>query len=598
MTVPSSILRLLTAGTTLLIASLCPPGSLMVGKLLLSEDALESMLEVIASVAAGNTANALEALPALGEDDGKCLSLENEHLTQTVGKAIAALIYTEAKQQSGDIHEHLKKVAKHTKNNWVKISREELKNLEPSYPELMEIKVGDVITPTPTKLTHETCMTVPKWRELFERLNSEIKSKVNLPSGVINNIAKKLYYHFPKALREALKADFTQQGEAFAGLMLSLLTETKDRLVRLQKEQRGDFRQVFNGLQEIDLRLKNIQHGQVKVFKVLSRRLDSGFYKLLKSLGCIESEITEIWKKLDENREYLSSIKEGVSSIKEDTKEIKEKQELTYQLILEDSLPKRVHQCLLNFDYQKQEYEFDEFIKSTQLGICIVNGLQKCGQPWFLYRMFQTKYYFDDTSTPFNKISCFSRTQKLSLKEEICHFFRLPVNESIEKIYQEIANHLEHKSLVFIVKNIHLTTQDYLDYFVKQFWIPLVQLYQQQPPNNPENRLLFLLVDLEGVSHHWEMSSEQELLSHYRSHTIYRLKQIKPLSWAERQDCLKQLAWDLKRQKIPDEISQKVIKNHAQLTEKFVPHETVLEYICNCCNIDWGDIESKWKRYY
>lgn len=596
MTVPSSILRLLTAGTTLLIASLCPPGSLMVGKLLLSEDALESMLEVIASVAAGNTANALEALPALGEDDGKSLSLENEHLTRTVGKAIAALIYTEAKQQSGEIPKHLEKVAKHTKNNWVKISQEELKKSKPNYPELMEINVAEVITPTPTKLTRETCMTVHQWEEIVYRLSSGIKSEVNLPLDVINNIAKKLYYHFPKALREALKADFTQQGEAFAGLMLSLLTETKDRLVSLQKEQKGDFRQVFDGLQELDRRLSNLQYGQIKVFKVLSRRLDSGFYKLLKGLGCIESEIIEIWKKLDENQESLSLIKRGVRSIKQDTKEIKHKQDLTYQLLLDNLLPQRIHECLLTFDYKEQDNEFDEFVKSNQLGVCIVNGLQKCGQPWFIYRMFQTKYYFDDTSTPFNKISCCSRTQNLSLKEEICHFFRLSVNESIDKIYEEIANHLEHKSLVFIVKNIHLTTQDYLDCFFQQFWIPLVQLYQQQPPKNPENRLLFLLVDLEGVSHNWKMSSEPELQSHYKSHRIYRLKTIEPLSRQETQNCLKQLAYDLKRQKLPDNIRK--IENQDKLREKYIPHETVLEYICNCYNIDWGDIESKWKRYY
>ncbi|MGL4498912.1 MAG: NACHT domain-containing protein, partial [Planktothrix sp.] len=71
----------------------------------------------LGNVAAGNTANAIDALIDGIGDEG--VSLENQDLTKAVGKAIAAVITLAAKQQRGKTRQHLEKIAAHAKDNWV-----------------------------------------------------------------------------------------------------------------------------------------------------------------------------------------------------------------------------------------------------------------------------------------------------------------------------------------------------------------------------------------------------------------------------------------------------------------------------------------------
>ena len=77
--------RLTVTSATLLTASFCPPAAIAAGELL-SEKNLELLMSAIASVAAGNTANAIDALVE-GKDSDR-VSLQNEDLVRAVGKAI------------------------------------------------------------------------------------------------------------------------------------------------------------------------------------------------------------------------------------------------------------------------------------------------------------------------------------------------------------------------------------------------------------------------------------------------------------------------------------------------------------------------------
>lgn len=90
MDVRRSLLKLTIGGGCLLGSTVFPP--LLAGEGMTWGVMLASTL---ASVTAGNTANAIDALTEKREGDR--VSLENEDLTRAVGKAIAAVITLEAK---------------------------------------------------------------------------------------------------------------------------------------------------------------------------------------------------------------------------------------------------------------------------------------------------------------------------------------------------------------------------------------------------------------------------------------------------------------------------------------------------------------------
>ena len=615
MKIHGSVVRLLWAGTTLLTASFCPPAVFGVGQLLANEENVKSFMEVIAGVAAGNTANAIESLPIGNNNNEKSLSLENEHLTRTIGKAIAALIYTEAKIESKkypkQTQDKLKIIAKKAKDNWLKIAREESGKWQPSYPALMERNIADIITPTQNKLTQETCLSIPQWTNIVSRLEKETNSRDRLPSDIINSVAKRLHHHFPKALREALKADFTSKGEAFAGLMISLLTEMKSDLVKVQKEQGLNFAVVFDGLNKIEQKLNKSASDQKKVFIILSRRIDSGFEKLLKELDGIGSRISEVLQEIDEIKDSIEQIQQTTYRTLEITEVIKEKQDAqtailehqqstldaVYQMNLSQSLLWKISRCLLGFDYTDQEYLFYNFVKEYKLGACLIHGLEGSAQPWLVYRLLKKLHYIN-TSSLVIKMSWARRTGKLNIREEICRGLQISVNSNLNEIFRNIFRHLDTKSIVFIIKDIEKTTPEAIEQFLREFWQPLVTQYDQHTSNSDSNRLLFLLIDLDGTTNEWQISCDDNIESRWMPHKLYKLKRIEPLSETDRRHWFQQFAYELEEEGIVRETSQLVIQQSSSLRESTIPHERILQYICQCYSINWDEIENQWQIYY
>ena len=154
------------------------------------------------SVAAGNTANAIDALIDRGEGG---VSLENHDLTKAVGKAIAAIITLAAKQQRGKTSQHLEKIAAQAKDNWVKIAQQEL--TQQRYPELREAKLDQFLTPEEYQLTQQGNLTATEWGDIFICLNMKARKEGGfpIPPEVRQNVAELLHTTFPKALRETLK---------------------------------------------------------------------------------------------------------------------------------------------------------------------------------------------------------------------------------------------------------------------------------------------------------------------------------------------------------------------------------------------------------
>ncbi|WP_368011735.1 NACHT domain-containing protein [Laspinema palackyanum] len=278
----------------------------------------------LGSVAAGNTANAIDALLDGGEGG---VSLENQDLTKAVGKAIAAVITLAAKSQRGKTRQHLEKIAAQAKDNWVKIAQQEL--TQQRYPELREAQLDQFLTPQEYQLTLQGNLTDTEWGDIFIRLNMAAckGGGFPIPSEVRQQVAELLHTTFPKALRETLKEDFAKDGKAFAGLTLQLLTGMQAQLRQRQANPGGvnveEFSQILQQFQELETQLRGSVTQQQEFFREVSRGIESGFAEVCQRLGVMETTITELLQTLEERlvelrqevTEFRQEVRQGLEAL-------------------------------------------------------------------------------------------------------------------------------------------------------------------------------------------------------------------------------------------------------------------------------------------
>ena len=261
----------------------------------------------LASVAAGNTANAIDAL--IDRKDGDRISLQNQDLTKAVGKAIAAVITLAALQNQGKTHDNLEKIASQATNNWVKIAQQEL--TQQRYPQLREANLDQFLTPEEYSLTQEGNLTPQEWQDIFIRLNMAAckGGGFQLPPEVYPQVAELLHTTFPKALRETLKEDFANDGKAFAGLTLQLLTGMKAELTQLRNTNLGvntaELTQILQQFQQLETQLRGTVAQQQAFFRQISQDIDSGFAEVCQQLGVMETNITALLQNLEKRLEAL-----------------------------------------------------------------------------------------------------------------------------------------------------------------------------------------------------------------------------------------------------------------------------------------------------
>ncbi|MDT9274392.1 MAG: NACHT domain-containing protein [Limnospira sp. PMC 737.11] len=286
----------------------CVLGSLAFPSLVATEGMVwgNILATALGNVAAGNTANAIDALIDAREGG---VSLENQDLTKAVGKAIAAVITLAAKQQGGKTRQYLEKIAAQAKDNWVAIAQQEL--TKQRYPDLREAQLDQFLTPQEYQLTQQGNLTATEWGDIFIRLNMAAckGGGFPIPAEVRQQVAELLHTTFPKALRETLKEDFAKDGKAFAGLTLQLLTGMQAQLRQLQANQGGvnveEFSQILQQFQELETQLRGSVSQQQAFFREISRDIESGFAEVCQRLGVMETTISDLLQTLEERLEEL-----------------------------------------------------------------------------------------------------------------------------------------------------------------------------------------------------------------------------------------------------------------------------------------------------
>ncbi|TVQ52167.1 MAG: hypothetical protein EA366_14390, partial [Spirulina sp. DLM2.Bin59] len=366
--------RFLVAAGSLLITSVCPalaPAGTLLDTLLKNE-VVEKLLDAIASVAGSNAANAVEGMlpPGRSGDDGRLL--ENADLTKAVGKAIAVVIWATAKksfQGKTDIENALKRLAKHAQGNWVKLAQKDFAPYR--YKQLMEVNLADVITPTKKHTTQEAWLTVALWQDICKKLSQQISNHY-LPLKVFEVVANELYTLFPKALREVLKRDFAEKGEAFAGLSLSLLTEMRKKLSDLQKSHHDETTLILKHFAAVERHLRGDKAEQRSFFQALSQRIDSGFEAVIQNLGLMQITFDQIINDLGRIESSLNTVVQNTEENLEFSRATLEFSSATYEMLRSKTLPNSIWRCLLLFDYENQQREFDRFIQDNSVGACLV----------------------------------------------------------------------------------------------------------------------------------------------------------------------------------------------------------------------------------
>ncbi|MEC4804314.1 MAG: NACHT domain-containing protein [Jaaginema sp. PMC 1079.18] len=309
-----SLVKLTIGSGCVLGGAFFPP--LLAGEAIIGGSVLATAL---GSVAAGNTANIIDALI-----DGKesPVSLQNQDLTKAVGKAITAVITLAAESHRGKTRRYLEKIAAKAKDNWVIIAQEEL--AQKRYPELREAQLDKFLTPEEYQLTQQGNLKDTEWGDIFIRLNMAACKGGGFPiaADVRAEVAELLHTTFPKALRETLKEDFAKDGKAFAGLTLQLLTGMQAQLSQLRTNQAGvdtaELTRILQQFQELETQLQGTVTQQQAFFNNIADNIHSGFAEVCQQLGVMETTITGLLQTLEER---LTELHQEVADFRQEVRQ-------------------------------------------------------------------------------------------------------------------------------------------------------------------------------------------------------------------------------------------------------------------------------------
>jgi len=235
----------------------------------------------VAGVTGGLVANAWERmLPELAEklERGDAV-LANHDLTRASGRALAAVLtlLSDAKEFRGDLRGKLRKMAKASDERWSELStREEGQALGEA--RALEIVADEVV------LDVETWSGVLR---LLERNAEDPEVDGNgrirlFDDETLTRLAGEVRIVYPRALREVLKRDFAQSGEAFAGLILEAIAS-----LRTQAEP-GPLRD------ELDAVAEELKAHAGERIERLWRDLDTGFAEMTLRFRSVETSLGDL----------------------------------------------------------------------------------------------------------------------------------------------------------------------------------------------------------------------------------------------------------------------------------------------------------------
>jgi hypothetical protein len=255
----------LLTGTTLL----------AVGSIVAGACGTNPVFGLVANVTAGLVGDNLGALVARLRKSSNVL--RNEDLAKAAGRSVG-LALGKISPQFPEIKRSLDGFADKIEGYWVQWA-EQAKTLN-LFESLQEDQLVKIFSTQPDEFTQYQVLPLPEWREvvtwLFEKgcENRVLMGTVDKDyQDVITALAQELAQNFNKNLREVLKDDAANGGEAFAGMLLDLHGATLAQIAEIKQylPQLATREDICQLLQQLDPGIRD-ELGQIR--QTLQQYLD------------------------------------------------------------------------------------------------------------------------------------------------------------------------------------------------------------------------------------------------------------------------------------------------------------------------------------
>jgi hypothetical protein len=252
----------------------------------------------------------------------------------------------------------------------------------------------------------------------------------------------------------------------------------------------------------------------------------------------------------------------------------------------------KLYNALLCLDYIRQESLFKAFVETNQIGACLIHGKPDYGQRWLLDHRLLTEIPHNNTASLIKDIYFEERGQKVSLENlwrSIKRTLRLKCQASPDELAKAVYNLWQNQTVVLIFNDAHKIEEAYLEKLLKEFWQPLVDLANSQPPISRNHRLLVFLIDFGGTAENWSIHFADTLDTNWKPHIPLKLPSIQPLGAMELEYWL-----DKAFNYLPHKLTtcfETTVQSILENSENGL-HELAMEHICDLCDQDWDNLQA------
>jgi hypothetical protein len=238
---------------------------------------------------------------------------------------------------------------------------------------------------------------------------------------------------------------------------------------------------------------------------------------------------------------------------------------------------------------------FRTLFETQSIGACLIHGEEDYGQKWLLNRLIQL--IPNSTTAKIISIPLGRKSQANyidALWRQLAGRVGLTARSSPPEIVQKVYKLCEHKPVILICDDADEMPKEYMNEFMSNFWLPLVDKLQNYPPRTDNYRLLMFLLDHQGCIEQCDIPLVDKLDTNWQAHIPIKLPKITNL-------CERDLTnWiDAGIDELPLNFTNQIeetIQDILENSEQGLPM-LALQRICEMLDCNWYDWEDKWLKY-
>ncbi|MDJ0677707.1 MAG: hypothetical protein QNJ36_20375 [Calothrix sp. MO_167.B42] len=252
-----------------------------------------------------------------------------------------------------------------------------------------------------------------------------------------------------------------------------------------------------------------------------------------------------------------------------------------------------LYPTLLRLGYRPQVRLFRRLMEAKSAAAVLIHGFPDYGQCWLLNRLVvqYVPYFLNGKLIKVRVSRKICRNNVSALWRELARSVGLRGKqytppEIAEKVYQW----LETQNVLFVFHEVQTMPEECLSELIHNFWLPLVEKFQEQQSQPSKFKLLMFLIDYEGCVASWKVPFTEKLNSHQIPQTPIKSPRITEFSDDDLIDWM-----ETEYDKLPPVLTAKVDDTVQEIlanSDDGIP-ELALEAICEHCGYDYEELE-KW----